>query len=356
MTSSLRHLRKLTPMNVARCAHTALVLLCFSFISVPAFAAPGDTVYTKPGQIVSVGGHGVNFYCLGSTGPTVVFDAGFEDWSPAWAIVQPRIAKFARACAWDRPGSGFSDPGLMPRTSVRIAQDLHAALHAGNIPGPYILVGHSFGSYNIRTFLDLYPNEVAGMVIVDGENGDVAPAAVQRDDDQSFSLAVAMFKQCRAAIADGTPLPQQHYPGSKERFACNRIFFRKMPDPAFSAALNRYIEHVSRTQLPLWDQIISEMSEMPDDEQYLKTHVHRMGDKPLYVLTAMHHFGDTSHMTAKQRADAERFEQMNARAAAQWLKLSSNAKQWFAPQSGHYIEIEDPDLVVRAVHAIVGLR
>ncbi len=330
----------------------ALVSLCA--MSAPAAAATGDTVYTHQGTIVSVAGRGINFYCEGApNGPTVIFDAGFEDWSPAWAIVQPRIAKVARACAYDRPGSGFSDPGLMPRTSVRIAEDLHAALHAGNIPGPYVLVGHSFGGYNIRTFLDLYPNEVGGMVIVDGEIGDVEPSAQARKDDKFDTLAISMFDQCRAAIVAGVQLPRQHYPGSEQTFVCNRIFFRMMPDPIFSSALNRYIEHTSETQIPLWNQIISELSEMPADEQYLKTHIRLMGNKPLYVLTALDHFGDTSHFTAKERAEAAKYEQMSAHAQAQWLKLSSNSKQWFAPKSGHYIEFEDPQLVVRAVDATI---
>ena len=329
----------------------ALALSCAS--AATAFAAPGDAMYTHPGQIVSVGGRGINFYCEGSSGPTVVFDAGFEDWSPAWAIVQPRIAKAARACSYDRPGSGFSDPGLMPRSSVRIAQDLHAALHAGNIPGPYILVGHSFGSYNVRTFLDLYPNEVAGMVIVDGENSDVLPAALQREDDAFDRKAIALYERCRAAIVAGEALPRERFSGSHKTFQCNRIFFRKMPDPAFSGALNRYIERVSETRVPLWNQIISEEAQMPADEQYLQTHVHRMGSKPLYVLTALNHYGDTSHLPAKQRAQIEQFERTNAHAQAQWLKLSTSSIQWFAPKSGHYIEIEDPDLVVRAVDATV---
>ena len=317
-----------------------------------AVAAPGDSIYTRPGEIVSVGGRGINFYCEGSRGPTIVFDAGFEDWSPAWAIVQPRIAKTARACSYDRPGSGFSDPGVMPRSSVRIARDLHAALHAGNIPGPYILVGHSFGSYNIRTFLDLYPNEVAGMVIVDGENGDVEPPAAAREDDSSIREVLPLFERCRAAIVGGGVLPRESFPGSHKTFQCNRVFFRKMPDPLFSTALNRYIERVSETRAPLWTQIISEMAEMPADEKYLQAHVHRMGSKPLYVLTALDHYGDTSHFTAKQRAEIEQFEKMNAHAQAQWLKLSTNSTQWFAPKSGHYIELEDPNLVVRAVDAV----
>src|SRR5215475_5360365 len=83
-------------------------------------AAPGDTLYTRPGVLLDAGSARLNFNCLGTGSPTVVFDAGYSDWSPAWAVVHPQVAKWTRACAYDRAGSGFSQPGTMPRTSARI--------------------------------------------------------------------------------------------------------------------------------------------------------------------------------------------------------------------------------------------
>jgi pimeloyl-ACP methyl ester carboxylesterase len=64
---------------------------------------------------------------------------------------KPQIAKWTRACSYDRAGTGFSDPGPMPRTSVRIAEELRTALHHDGIGGPYILVGAAFGGDNVRT-------------------------------------------------------------------------------------------------------------------------------------------------------------------------------------------------------------
>ena len=141
----------------------------------------GHTVYARPGQLVAAAdGFRLNLYCMGSGSPTVVFDSGWGDWAPAWSKVQPEIAKWTRACSYDRAGTGFSDPGPMPRTSVRIAEELRTALHHAGIAGPYILVGSAFGGDNVRTFADLYMDEVAGLVLVDADPDDLEPKAMQR--------------------------------------------------------------------------------------------------------------------------------------------------------------------------------
>jgi len=128
--------------------------------------SPADILYAKPGQLVSANGFRLNLYCMGSGSPTAVFDSGWGDWAPAWSKVQPEIAKWTRACSYDRAGTGFSDPGPMPRTSVHIAEELRSALHHAGIGGPYILVGSAFGGDNVRTFADLHMDEVAGLVLV----------------------------------------------------------------------------------------------------------------------------------------------------------------------------------------------
>src|SRR5204863_1246227 len=136
---------------------------------------PADIVYARPGQLVDAGGCRLNLYCMGSGSPTVVFDSGWGDWAPAWSKVQPEIAKWTRACSYDRAGTGFSDAGPMPRTSVRIAEELRTALHNAGVAGPYILVASAFGADNVRTFVERYMAETAGMVMVDGDASEFEP-------------------------------------------------------------------------------------------------------------------------------------------------------------------------------------
>src|SRR5882724_20332 len=173
-------------MRQSRTGFLLAVVISANMVSGQQVASGGsslaDTVYARPGKLVSVNGFRLNLYCRGSGSPTVVFDSGWEDWAPSWSKVQPEIAKWTRACSYDRAGAGFSDPGPMPRTSVRIAQELRTALHRAGIAGPYILVGHSFGGDNVRTFADLYMRDVAGLVLVDADPGDVEPKAMQEED------------------------------------------------------------------------------------------------------------------------------------------------------------------------------
>src|SRR5436853_7006240 len=134
-------------------------------------AAAGDEVYARPGQLVAADGTRLNLYGLGRGSRAVVFDSGWEDWAPVWAIVQPEVAKFTRACSYDRAGAGFSDAGRMPRTSVRIADELHSALHQAGIRGPYILIGHAFGGGNVRILPARYTSEAAGLVVGEAAGG-----------------------------------------------------------------------------------------------------------------------------------------------------------------------------------------
>lgn len=111
-----------------RIAALALVV-AFAASIVSAQAATGDQIYAHPGRLVNVWPAKLNFDCTGSGTATVVFDAGWEDWPPSWATIQPTISRRTRTCTYDRAGSGFSEAGPMPRTSVEIAKELHAALH-----------------------------------------------------------------------------------------------------------------------------------------------------------------------------------------------------------------------------------
>jgi pimeloyl-ACP methyl ester carboxylesterase len=315
-------------------------------------STPADIVYGKPGQLVAVDGSRLNLYCMGSGSPAVVFDSGWEDWAPSWSIVQPQISRWTRACSYDRAGAGFSDPGAMPRTSVRIAQELHSALHHAGITGPYILVGHAFGGDNVRTFADLFMSEVAGMVLVDADATDLEPKAMQDDDRKGRGAIIAQLRSCRDAVAERKPLPKlSSRPGTPQR-TCAQQFFRGIPDAAWSPELNARLLELANTKVAMYDAYISEMEEMERDEDYLEQHRRTFGSRPIRVLTSGNH--GVGHLETKPADTPEhlKYEQATTQAQTRWLELSSNAKQTFAHHSSEYIQFDEPQTVIHAVREV----
>src|SRR4249920_989409 len=120
-----------------------------------------------PGRLVDVGGFRLHVHSLGERGPTVVFDAALGGSSISWTFVHPPVGGFARAVAYDRAGFGWSDPGPMPRTAGRAADELRMLLDRAGERPPFILVGHSFGGLVMRIFAARYRADVAGIVLVD---------------------------------------------------------------------------------------------------------------------------------------------------------------------------------------------
>ena len=129
--------------------------------------------YPPPGVLVDVGGHRLHLNVQGDgPGPTVVLEAGMGSFSSNWYWVQSELAMSMRVVAYDRAGLGWSERGTTSRDAEAIAAELHAALLAAGVSGPYVLAGHSFGGLPVRAFAQLYPSETAGLVLVDASHPD----------------------------------------------------------------------------------------------------------------------------------------------------------------------------------------
>jgi pimeloyl-ACP methyl ester carboxylesterase len=167
------HSRKRWLLRIALFASMLLSVLAIAGFSYQATAFRADAQRApRPGQLVNVGGFRLNVYCTGLGNPTVVLDAGLADSLDSWHRVQPEIARFSRVCSYDRAGYGYSDLGPMPRTSERIASELHQVLRSAGEKPPYLLVGHSFGGFNVRVFTGKYSDEVSGLILVDATQED----------------------------------------------------------------------------------------------------------------------------------------------------------------------------------------
>jgi pimeloyl-ACP methyl ester carboxylesterase len=276
--------------------------------------------YPPPGKLVDVGGYRLHINCTGKGAPTVVIDTGLGDWSTMWAWVQPEVAKTSQACTYDRAGNGWSDAGPLPRNAMQYAKELHTLLHNAHIPGPYVLVGHSLGGFTVRVFTDMYPSEVAGVVLID-------------------SMSPRQFRQ--SSTDSETQMGSQSHRFSiftaLARIGLVRLLVRPLgliphlPPGVDKGYLSRMVRP-SNLQAYLAD----ESQGMPASARQAGA-VKTFGDLPLIVLTA-----SLNTMQGWQEWQTE------------LLQLSSNSQQLFA-ESGHNVEIEQPDAAVAAIVKMVEL-
>ena len=119
------------------------------------------------GSLVNVGSHRLHIHCAGHGAPAVVFEAGLAGSHAHWAVVQEWLARSTITCSYDRAGLGWSDAGPRPRTAERIACELRSLLAHAGIPSPRVMVGHSFGALPLRLYAGMFPSEVAGLVLLD---------------------------------------------------------------------------------------------------------------------------------------------------------------------------------------------
>ena len=154
---------------------TAAVVL-FSLCAGYVYQAVSTTLdrknYPPPGSFAFSNGHVLHYQVAGKGNPMVILEAGLSGMSSVWGWIQPEVAEFTRVLSYDRAGLGWSEPDDAPFTASRAAGQLHELLRASGIGMPFVIVGHSMGGLLARAFADRYPDEVAGVVLVDASHPD----------------------------------------------------------------------------------------------------------------------------------------------------------------------------------------
>jgi pimeloyl-ACP methyl ester carboxylesterase len=138
------------------------------------------------GQLVDVGPYRLHIECTGAGAPTVILEPGAGGSAASMGLIAPALARHTRVCVYDRAGRGWSDPAASPPDGAQIATDLHTLLHRAHVPGPYVMAGHSFGGLYVRTYAAKYPEEVAGLVLVDSTAANNTPVPPPNADSYSF--------------------------------------------------------------------------------------------------------------------------------------------------------------------------
>ncbi len=287
--------------------------------------------YPAPGEMVDVGGYSMHLYCTGEGGaPTVVMDSGAGGSVLDWQLVQPEVAGFARVCTYDRGGAGWSELGAQPRTSEQFVEELHTLLGNAGVQEPYVLVGHSLGGTNMQLYASRYPDEVAGMVLVDSalEDLDLLPITESLQGSPVWTKIYAMTGVVRLV----NMLGPVGYP------------FSELPPDSADEALA-----ISSSTRQLYESADEASSIRESFEQQLAAPM-LLGDKPLIVLTAGPLQLQGMGLSQEQM---DQMDEAHTRTQAALTQGSQNSEQTIAEDSGHYIHLEQPDLVVDAIGQVV---
>ena len=289
--------------------------------TVLAFNCPADinTYMPEPppgGRLVDIGGRTLHIKCLGEGAPTVVLDSGVGGFSLEWTPVQRLLAGKVKICAYDRGGYAWSEPGPPPRTTSQLVRELHTLLHNAGLAPPYVLAGHSFGGYNVMYFAKRYPQETAGLILVDSSHPEQTqrlPDIPARRDNSGTSNVVTLFQ--------------------------GQSTFDWYPEdvrPMLMQALSSY--YLYQTQR--WESLNFSLSARQVE------HAGALPDVPLVVLTrGKRAWPDDPYGIALERE----WQKMQGEMAG----FVPHGRQVIAAHSGHLIHLEQPDLVADAILSVV---
>jgi pimeloyl-ACP methyl ester carboxylesterase len=299
-----------------------VILMAAGFLYQNVSEARDRRFNSMPGRRYDVGGFKMHIDCIGQGTPAVILESGLGDSYVSWRKVQPEIAKFTRVCSYDRAGLGYSESASTPRTSKIIAEQLHALLQAAAVPPPYVLVGHSMGGFDVRLFASLFRSEVAGMVLVD---------ASHPDQENRFPPEVKNM--------EGTWLRESEFLEYTMPFGVPRILGFCDEDPVVRAAECNW--QTAR-------ESVAEMKAFPESAAQTAV-AGSLGDIPLAVL---------SHDPDKPSAELP--EDIAKSTNDAWEKmqeelshLSTRGTQVVAKNSGHYIQLDRPDVLIDAIRHVV---
>ena len=308
--------------------------------------------YPPTGKLVDIGGYRLHIHTTGKGAPTVILIAGAGDFSFDWGLVQPEVSRFARVASYDRAGLAWSDLAPTPRTMWQEAYELHLLLGKARIPAPYVFVSHAIGGLIARVYAAGYPNEVAGMVLVDSTDQDTTlmyQGKLVRIRETARARPVPPVQTMK------TSPPKPPTENDKKQAEFNtQVFGPPKIEPPFDK-LPPEIQKMRR-----WMLNHPKLSAATDDfwpEELQAMYVARtaapspLEDKPLIVLVA-----SGKGESAPSNISAEEWSRLQdgkRRQKAAMVSLSRNHDVTIAEQSGHHIQLDEPELVVKAIQRVV---
>lgn len=291
--------------------------------------------------MVSLGTHRLHVMEAGKGAPTVVFEAALGASAISWALVQPEIAQLTRTVAYDRAGMGFSELGPEPRTVGRIVEEMHAVLEAIGAVKPYVLVGHSYGGMSCRLFAAKFPEEVAGMVLLDPAQAELWRAPTREQRRKLWAGAMLARRGAMIAHLGIARLTAALVHRGARRSA--KITATVMSGGILAGRSERIIAPVERVPVELrpmlatfWTQaryyksLASQIAHMKESaEQVMGTEFR--ADLPLTVLSA----------SSMPQHEMEQNRELAGR--------STRGRHQVVEGSGHWVQLDQPQVVIGAI-------
>jgi len=302
-----------------------------------------------PGTLVDVGGFRLHIHCSGEGSPAVILDAALGGSSVSWSLVQPELAKLSRVCSYDRAGFGWSDAGPVPRTAGRIAEELHTLLDRAGVAPPFLLVGHSFGGLVAQIFAHRFRRKTAGMVLVDPAHAEdwVRPAPKEQAQiDRGVRLCRYGAISARAGVA--RVVTALVHVGQL-------ALARGLVKVASRGRLSRQDEAILA---PIWKlppevrPVLSQFWTKPKFFEALGSQIEWISASAAEVLDATAGgFGDLPLITISSTNPGDyRLRQQDVLAA-----LSTRGRHIVASNSGHWIPLDQPDVVIESVKQAIAM-
>lgn len=296
-------------------------------------------------------GRRLNIFCIGAGTPVVILEAGGGDDSLTFQRAQGCLSSVTRVCSYDRAGMGFSDASDGPSTAAHTVSDLHALVEKTALPKPFVLVGHSNGGIYTSLYAARFPDEVAGLVMIDPNNLGLDMAAEKVLDEPWLkrwrTSDQADIKQARLCLALAGKGALKRAPSR---------FSKCMDDPpnadiAIHRLLNIQLARPSEQEAllaELVDTYPEQDGGLSNAELTLQRANFTFGDKPLIVLSA------TNEQSALPPSERVKVNKAMLANQANLAARSTRGKQVFVNSSTEYIQTYQPEVVIRAVKDVVG--
>jgi pimeloyl-ACP methyl ester carboxylesterase len=320
---ALRFLRRSTVVSAVAC----IVGVTYEHVSQRLHPVP-----PRIGQLVDIGGRSLNIFCSGEGSPAVIFEGGRGRPGYSWVVVQREVARFTRACWYDRAGYGWSDPAPYPHSAAVIARDLHQLLKKHGAAPPYVLVGSSFGGLVVRVYSRTYSNHVAGMVLVDSSHADFRVPITRTGFFHLDSVQRTMV--CFIWLLKQTGVL---------RLVMQQTEERTVPQG--------YTENEIRLMSSFEPRTAAESFKEMELESHIQARAAGgFGNRPLIVLTAGRLQRLPTDPVDLDQLRRDEWIEVQQQLAA----LSTRGRQIVLADSGHGIQFDRPDAVIDAVHQVVS--